>query len=335
MNGWASQFSVDPITPLLTSGNHAVRYFALRDLMDDADPRLIIRELPEVSAILIKQQQDGSWNSRKAYPVRYPYGGLAGTWKQLRFLVGRYELDNDDPAVRKASEFVFSCQSDEGDFRGILANQYAPYYTGPILSLLIGAGYQNDKRVTAGMQWLLDMRQDDGGWIIGSPGLMHKTGEEINSLTGTWTPEPERDFDRALPFSAAGTGMAIRALAAHTVYRKSPEARRAAMLLKSKFFRKDNWASYRHPDNWVRFEFPYWWNNLVSALDAVSLIGLPENDPDIRAALEWLVRNQQSDGLWNVSYSSIHKSSPGRNSDEMRLWISLCICRIFKRYYGN
>jgi hypothetical protein len=60
----------------------------------------------------------------------------------------------------------------EGDIRGMLGNQYAPYYTGAMLSLLIKAGFAHDPRIEKGMRWLLKMRQDDGGWVIGSPGVV-------------------------------------------------------------------------------------------------------------------------------------------------------------------
>jgi len=68
--------------------------------------------------------------------------------------------------------------------------------------------------------------------------------------------------------------MVIRAFAAHPQYRKSPEALQAAQLLKSHFLKSDNYNSYKHPDNWIRFEYPFWWNNLTAALDSVSLIGI-------------------------------------------------------------
>jgi len=56
-------------------------------------------------------------------------------------------MNKNHPAIRKASEYLFSCQTEERDIRGILANQYAPYYTGAIMYLLIKAGYENDPRI--------------------------------------------------------------------------------------------------------------------------------------------------------------------------------------------
>jgi hypothetical protein len=330
------QFSYDPIQPLLESNNPAIIYFTKRDLLGkNVDPIETIWGLPHVRKILKKQQPDGSWDPGKK---NIDFGGkyaLTETWRQLRFLVDQYEMNKSDCGIQKACEFVFSCQSEEGDIRCILANQYAPYYTGAILYLLIKAGYQNDNRIKKGIQWLIDMRQNDGGWVIGSPGMMNRTWKEVSALTSKWTPEPERNFDKDKPFSAAGTGMAIRALAVHPIFQKSKETEKAAFLLKSKFLKKDNWSWYEHPDNWIRFQFPYWWNHLISALDMVSLIGIPKEDTDIKTGLQWLIDHQEKNGLWKVSYSKIHKISEKEKSSETRLWITLCICRIFKRYFGS
>ncbi len=116
------------------------------------------------------------------------------------------------------------------------------------------------------------MRQNDGGGVIGSPGVIGAklSRNELNDLSSNINMETMKDFDKSKPFSAAGTGMVLRAFSVHCKYYKSEYALKAAELLKFKFFRKDNWKSYQHPDNWVRFQFPFWWTNLVSALDSIS-----------------------------------------------------------------
>jgi hypothetical protein len=335
MADWTSRLACDPIPPLLNCGNEAVVYFARRDLLGlDAGPVAQVWELPEAAGIVKKQRPDGSWKypGKQAGPgVRY---GLIETWKQLRYLVDAYGMDRSCPAVAKAAEYVFSFQTPEGDIRGILANQYAPYYTGALLSLLIKAGYTDDPGVEKGLRWLLDVRQDDGGWVIGSPGILglgRLSAAELADLTSDPGRETARAFDRSKPFSAAGTGMVLRAFAAHPAHRKSPEALKAAGLLKSKFFKKDNYSSYGHPDNWVRFQFPFWWTNLVSALDTLSSMGFTAGDPDIREALGWLAGHQQDGGLWKASYSRLHRSPENRQT---QLWVTLAICRILKRLYG-
>lgn len=340
MANWLSKFRYDPIKPLLESGNDAIIYFIKRDLLGKKVKAIeYIWDLPEVQKILNKQQPDGSWKPRSKKDensgIKYP---LIETWKHFKYLIDKYELNKSHPSIKNASEYLFSCQSNEGDIRGILANQYAPYYTGAIMYLLIKAGYEDDPRIEKGFKWLLEMRQSDGGWVIGSPGMIgikNLLRSEINNLTSNNDAKTMNAFDKSKPFSAAGTGMVIRAFAVHPAYTKSEYSIKAAELLKSKFFKKDNWTSYQHPDNWVRFQFPFWWTNIVSALDSISLIGLSKEDRDVKNALKWLIDYQESDGLWKVSYSKIHKSPDNKRTFETRLWLTLTICKIFKRFYES
>jgi hypothetical protein len=214
----------------------------------------------------------------------------------------------------------------------MLANQYATYYTGAILALLIEAGYVDDPRIDKGIQWLLEMRQDDGGWSI--PLITHKLDRATQyHLTSEFADPIEPD--RSKPFSHNATGMVIRAFAAHSEHRKSEAARTAAQLLKSRFFQPDRYSSYQAASYWVRFEYPFWWNNLVAALDSVTLIGVSKEDEKILQAMEWLVDHQEPDGLWKVTYA--RNTGVARETakiKETRHWVSLAICRVFKRLYG-
>jgi hypothetical protein len=82
----------------------------------------------------------------------------------------------------------------------------------------------------------------------------------------------------------------------------------------------------------VRFEYPFWWNNLVAALDSLSLMGLSRDDDDIRRGLDWLIKHQQASGLWKASYAKAEEKETAKVRD-MRLWVSLAICRVLKRLY--
>ncbi|MGZ7048661.1 MAG: prenyltransferase/squalene oxidase repeat-containing protein [Methanobacterium sp.] len=291
--------------------------------------------LSEVQKILKKQRTDGSWDSigkKEVSSVKY---SLIETWRNFRYLIDMYEMNRNHESIKKASEYLFSCQSDEGDIRGILANQYTPYYTEAIMYLLIKAGYENDPKIEKGFKWLLNMRQNDGGWVIGSPGMigLKLSRKEANDLTSNENRDTLKVFDKSKPFSSAGTGMVLRAFSVHSTYKNSENALKSVELLKSKFFKKDNWTSYQHPDNWIRFQFPFWWTNIISALDSISLMGIPKEDPDINNALKWLIEHQEKDGLWKVSYSRIHKSQDNKRTFKTRLWLTLTVCRIFKRFY--
>lgn len=334
MSQWQKRLRFDPLPPLLSSGNEALVYFARRDLLgEDAGPVHRLWQLPEAQKILKKQRPDGSWPrpGESKYPaINYP---LIETWRWFRFLVEQYGFTREHPQARQAAEFLFSCQSEQGDIRGILANQYATYYTGAIMALLIQAGYEDDPRIAQGFRWLLAMRQSDQGWTI--PILTHKFDRATQYRLTSQYAEPVEP-DRARPFSHHWTGMVLRALAAHPTYRNSEAARTAAHLLKSRFFQPDSYTSYQAASYWVRFEYPFWWNNLVTALDSLSRIGLSKDDEQIKPALDWLRDHQEKSGLWRVSYvKPKEKEKETAKAREMKLWVSLAICRVFKRFFDR
>ncbi len=333
MKNWLEQLRFNPIPPLLSSGSEALQYFAKRDLLGEQVPPVqCLWELPEAQKILLKQRPDGSWprpGVHKHLAINY---SLIETWRQFRFLVEEYGFTREHPRARHAAEFLFSCQTEQGDIRGFLANQYATYYTGAIMALLIQAGYANDPRIEKGFRWLLSMRQSDQGWTV--PILTVKFSRAaLYRLTSQYAKPVEPD--RSKPFSHNWTGMVLRAFAAHPIYRKSGAARTAAQLLKSRFFQPDVYTSYRAATYWVRFEHPFWWSNLVAALDSISLIGLSKDDMQIKQALDWLRDHQEESGLWRVSYARQNeKEKQTAKARDMKLWVSLAICRVFRRWYG-
>jgi hypothetical protein len=316
---------------LLATKNEAVVYFTRRDLLGEVvGPIHVVWELTEPQNILRKQSADGSWvGSIKKTPV-YPenHTRLVATFKAFRTLVERYRFNRESVSIKKAAEYLFTFQTHEGDIRGFIANQYATHYTGYVLSLLIRAGYVDDPRVERGIKWLLKMRQDDGGWTV--PILTHHfDGKTMYRLTSSYAELVEPD--RAQPFSHNWTDMVLRAFAIHPVYRQSKEAKVAGNLLKSRFFQPDVYSSYRAASYWTRFVF--WWPNLLTAMESLSLVGFTADDPNIRKGLKWFFQNRKEDGFWECSYDakhSIQRSSPFIE----RIWISLRICQMLKQFLG-
>ena len=330
MDNWRKRLKHDPLPPLLSSGSEALRYFAKRDLLgEQVGPVSQLWQLPEAQRILRKQLIDGSWprsGVEKHHAVNYH---LVETWRHFRFLVEQYGFTREHPQAEKAAEYLFSCQTEEGDIRGILANQYATYYTGSIMSLLIQAGYADDPRIEKGFRWLLSMRQDDGGWSI--PIITHKFDRATQYRLTSQHAEPVLP-DRSKPFSHNWTGMVLRAFAVHPEHRKSEAAKLAACLLASRFFQPDRYTSYKAAGYWVRFEYPFWWNNIVAALDSVSLIGLSRDNEQVSKALTWLIDHQGEDGLWKVSYARPNvRETDVAKKRETAAWVNLAICRVLKR----
>jgi hypothetical protein len=328
MANWRQQLRIDPIPILLAAENKAIVYFTKRDLLEEkVEPISAIWNLPEPQKILPKQQNDGSWGKSSTDPAVYPPNHVSRveTFKNFRILVERYGFTKEYHSLAKAAEYLFAFQTPEGDIRGFIGNQYATYYTGYVLALLIKAGNKNDPRIEKGLKWLLSMRQDDGGWTV--PLVTHNYNRETwLKLTSTYMEPIEPD--RTKPFEHMATDMVLRGFAAHSKYRLSAEAKAAGALLKTRFFKKDAYTSYQSPKYWTRFI--HWWPNFLTALDSLALLGFTKDDTDIKKGLDWFIANQQSDGLWKLEHEKVVKSKDLAE----RLWLGLAVGRMLKRYYG-
>ena len=320
---WLKRLRVDPVPALLSSGNDAVAYFARRDLLGEKVPPVeTLWQLPQAQSMLRRQREDGSWKypgGNKEVRSRENYDQLE-TYRMLGELVEKFGHNGKSPAIGAAAEFLFEFQTGAGDFRGIYGNQYTPNYSAGIMELLIKSGYGDDPRIEKGFRWLLSIRQDDGGWTI----PIRTRGLKLDAInvSRTDTVEP----DRSKPLSHLATGVVLRAFAAHPRYRKSGEARAAGDLLASRLFERDAYPDRGTPDYWTRVSFPFWFTDIVSALDSLSLLGFTAEDPRIGVALSELGKRQLDDGLFDLKLLKTKDKA-------LKFWICLAICRAFKRLW--
>lgn len=323
MEPWQKLLKVDPVPKLLSSGNMALEYFTRRDLLaESAEPVKTLWKLPEVVKILKKQQEDGSWKYpgriRKDLRSREDYNQLE-TYRMLGELVEKYGLNHEQPQIKKAADYLFSCQTNAGDFRGIYGAQYATTYSPAIAEILIKAGYIDDSHIYKGFKWILSMRQDDGGWVI----PFRTSNKNIHDALKESVPmEP----DKSKPFSHLVTGMVLRAFAAHPQYQESKEAKKAGDLLTSRFFNPDKYPDRRDKKYWERVSFPFWFTDIISALDSLYFLGFRRDNSKIEEGLNWLKSRQNKDGLFDL------KLVRGRDKN-LKYWICLAVCRLFERYY--
>jgi hypothetical protein len=237
-------------------------------------------------------------------------------------LVEKFGMDARHPAIQKAAEYFFSCQTSEGDIRGIYDRQYAPNFTAAITELLLKAGFKGDPRVDRVFRWLLANRQQDGGWAL--PFRTRGYGIDVTYVHPV-TVSP--DFTK--PSSHMVTGVVLRAFAAHPRYRKNPEIRWAGEFLSSALFMKDAYADRGSSKYWLQFTFPFCYTDLISSLDSLSLLGFSAQKPSVERALDWFVRNQSRTGLWKL------KVTAGKDREATLSWLGLAVCRIFKRFYSG
>jgi hypothetical protein len=145
-------------------------------------------------------------------------------------LVEFYGLNKKHAATEKAAEYLFSFQTKEGEFRGMYGNQYSPNYSASITEFLIKAGYKGT-RIEKSLDWLLKIRQDDGGWAI--PLRTRERG--LEALNEKVTLEP----DKSKPFSHLITGIVLRPFSLMPEYRK--KVKDTGVLLADRIFTRDKY----------------------------------------------------------------------------------------------
>jgi hypothetical protein len=121
------------------------------------------------------------------------------------------------------------------------------------------------------------------------------------------------------------TGVVLRALACSERYRHRDEVQTVGRWLASRFFIADRYPDRRAADYWTKFTYPFWFTDLVSALDSLSTMGVPADHPPVARAVEWFRSRQREDGSWRLTYLK----NVGKDVD---LWVHFGLCRALKRY---
>jgi hypothetical protein len=122
--------------------------------------------------------------------------------------------------------------------------------------------------------------------------------------------------------------MVLRAFAAHPRQRRTPVARHAAALLKSRFFKADAYADRRGPEYWTKFTFPFQYTNLLTALDSLSKMGFSADDPDVARAIGWFRDQQRSDGSFELTRCR------GIGDKRLPYWLGIALARALVRLAG-
>ncbi|MBN2575616.1 MAG: hypothetical protein JXP73_13710 [Deltaproteobacteria bacterium] len=166
----------------------------------------------------------------------------------------------------------------------------------------------------------LSVRQSDGGWAIPlrTARLRYSDSIDVERFPEPIAPVRERSSSHLV------TGMVLRAFAAHPTRRTAVEARRAADWFASRLYRRDAYPDRGDPSYWERVSFPFWFVDIVSALDSLSRMGF-RPDGNIGDAVERLRKRQRRDGTFAL------RLLKGKDKD-LPWWISLAIHRSLKRW---
>ncbi|MEJ2241750.1 MAG: hypothetical protein P8Y18_06380 [Candidatus Bathyarchaeota archaeon] len=304
------------IKTLLDTNNEAIVTFTKKELLQEKVDIKRLWILPNVKKILKKQQINGSWiypnkNAKLRSSTNY---NQYQTYKKLAELVEFYGFNKEHEAIQKAADYLFSFQTDEGEFRGIYGNQYSPNYSASITEFLIKAGY-NDKRIKKSLDWLLKIRLNDGGWAI----PFRTKNENLQALKKKKTTEPEK----TKPFSHLITGIVLRPLSLINKYKK--KVKETGLLLAERIFTSDKYPDRKGIEYWTKFTYPYHWTDILTTIDTLTLLGI-KNHPKIDEIKQWFNTHQEKNGTYNVNVMA------GAKYKDVKYWIALQYLKVLKRF---
>jgi hypothetical protein len=263
-----------------------------RDLIDDSEAPTAkeIAEYPEVKALLKKVEKNGSF-APKATEKALGSPKFAVCLSTLRaidrladFGLRLEGAESTSSPLHKMAGFLLQSQEADGSIADLAladtpkgrAKAVALHFQGWAVSALCRTGFEGDPRVEKGFQYLLERRQDDGGWA--------------------W--RGVRTDSAARPSSHLVTGMVLRAFASSAARRASREARRAAELLATRFLQPDRYEDRKAPSYWEILTEPRFYTDVLDALDTITAIGLGKENSGVRTAEAYLRSRQSNDGLW-------------------------------------
>ncbi len=291
LSGWRARLASDPIPRLLREGSPSILARIRRDLIDDSEAPTVkeVWAYPEVKALVKKMDKDGGFLPRPPDKLlgSAKFASALATLRAIdRFadLGVRNEGDEASAPLRKAADFLLDSQSADGGIADLgLAETptgqppgVALHFQGWAVSALGRTGFESDPRVERAFQFLVERRQDDGGWA--------------------W--RGVRTESAARPSSHLVTGMVLRAFAFSSSRRVSREARRAAELLATRFLQPDRYPDRKAPQFWELLTEPRFYTDVLDALDTVTAIGLGKENSGVRTAEAYLRSRQANDGLW-------------------------------------
>jgi len=311
---------------LLAHGTLPILYWMKKDILlvpADRENRNLEKYASRVR-ILESQDPDGSWTFKKKdhHPGAEPEELQAETVKNMGRLYD-FGCTLEQEEVRRGVSFLFSKQNREGDFRGRSWGEYSPIFHALALEQLCRFGLDDDIRVQKGFHWVVKCRQNDGGWAIPLRTISEKK-LKTRLRAGICSQRPPLQPDKKRPCSHLVTGLMLRALAESPRWRKSPQAKQAGELLINRFFSDDVYNDRRSCRFWEEMAYPFWANNILSALDALSKIGFRPSQSKIPKALGWLFKRQNPEGYW--------ESAGPKASLEDHLWVTLAVLRVLKRF---
>lgn len=329
---WQQSLNGDSLAWLLEPdpANPAIRYFALRDLLDQAadDPAVIeaqaaVMQSGPAPVILAAQHPDGYWQQPGG-----GYGKYHGTAWQI-ILLGELGPDPRDERVRRACEYALS--------HGVAANGGYAYnrvptpagvihcLNGNVMYALVRLGWLADPRVQAAIEWQAHA-------ITGEAPIQYfqstTSGPGFGCAANARQP------------CAWGATKALKLFAAVPPAQRSPAVQRAvgqgvAFLLDHDLAQADYPYTGKISTAWFKLGFPLsYWSDVLETLGVLVALGYG-NDPRLAETYRWLLSKQDAQGRWKLENSLNGKmwidiEKKGKPSK----WVTLRALRVIKAMEG-
>ena len=326
---WLHRVNGDSLSWLLEHDrkNPAIRYFALRELLDqpadDAEvmeAQAAIMTSGSVPAILNAQHADGYWQVAGGGYEKY----RGSVWQIM--LLAELGANPEDERVQRGCEYVLSHSiASTGGF----AAGRTPYPSGVIhclngnmLHALIRLGWLDDPRVQQALDW--QTRSITG------------EGEIQYYQSGTSGPDFSCAVNDKLPCGWGAT-KAMKALITVPLERRTPAILRA-LERGAQFLLSFNLAQANYPYKnkvsaaWFKLGFPLsYWSDVLETLGVLAALGFG-SDARLAGAQRWLLDKQDAQGRWMLEntlngrmWRSIEvKGKPSK-------WVTLRALRVLKR----
>jgi hypothetical protein len=351
MNNWKSVLNGDPLSWLLEKDNPSVRYLTLTQLFEkgENDPDVIqtkgeISGYGPVKKIFSKQKENGHWESPDTpYLPKYK----STYWQIIIFSQLGLSIENDN--VRKACEFIFKFQHEDGGFtifkeegvmreylwwknrqekkgkpvplfdnwsKQIIKENEITCLTGNLVASLFRLGYKEDSRIKKAVKWLINVQNSDGGWLC--PYWRAHIKDKHSCFIGTIAP--------------------LEAFSEIPEKQRTDEMKRcievsAQFFLMHHLYRADHHNFEVINPYWLNFNFPVFWYDILRGLLVLTKLDYAQ-DKRIQDAVNILIKKQTEDGRWNLDKTPggrMHASF-GRMGEPNK-WVTLNVLRVLKRMY--
>jgi hypothetical protein len=346
MIGWRKLLEESPVDWLLEETNPSVRYFTLVDILDksESNPQIVaakrdIDRSEVVKKILQKQKPEGYWEE-PASPYLPKY--KSSYWQIMT--LSQLGVDKTNEKVRKACEYIFRFQLEDGGFssntlehaseeyellrkRGkklppkaewaastVFEHQYS-CLTGNLTAALIRIGYADDQRVKKALEWLVHVQNRDGGWLC--PYWRAHIRDKHGCFYGT--------IGSLEAFSETPKEVLTKEM------RQAAE-KGAEFLLMHHLFKADHHEYKVINKSWLSLSFPFFYGyNILRGLDVLTKLGYAK-DERLNDAVEVLLQKRQKDGTWILENTPAGRMQTNIEMKEKpSKWITLIALRTLKR----